>query len=183
MSKITSPILLDSTGQETNRILSQISDSLKAANTLIDDNSVSSDKVWSSQKIIDALTIDAVETGTNFVSFDSIGATRPQIKVQISQAPIEIKATLADKDNNTQVIEYLVPINGTYYLNNGHFIMEDGTETQLTTHCLVAAQGTNTLEILNVDSIEVTYRTISKQSGGGMADFDLIHGGSAKEEA
>ena len=84
MSKITSPILLDSTGQETNRILSQISDSLKAANTLIDDNSVSSDKVWSSQKIIDALTIDAVENGTNFVSFDSIGATRPQIKVQIS---------------------------------------------------------------------------------------------------
>ena len=84
MSKITSPILLDSTGQETNKILSQISDSLKAANTLIDDNSVSSDRVWSSQKIIDALTIDAVETGTNFVSFDSIGATRPQIKVQIS---------------------------------------------------------------------------------------------------
>ena len=66
---------------------------------------------------------------------------------------------------------------------NGRFIMEDGTETQLATPCLVAAQGTNTLEILNVDSIEVTYRTISKQSGGGMADFDLIHGGSAKEEA
>lgn len=183
MSKVTSPILLDSTGQETNKILSQISDSLLAANTLIDDNSVSNDRVWSSQKIIDALTIDAVETGTSMVSFDSIGATRPQIKVQISQAPIEIKATLADKDNNTQVIEYLVPINGTYYLNNGRFIMEDGTETQLATHCLVAAQGTNTLEILNVDSIEVTYRTISKQSGGGMADFDLIHGGSAKEEA
>jgi hypothetical protein len=84
MSKITSPILLDSTGQETNKILAQISDSLLAANTLIDDNSVSNDRVWSSQKIIDALTIDAVENGTNFVSFDSIGATRPQIKVQIS---------------------------------------------------------------------------------------------------
>ena len=84
MSKITSPILLDSTGQETNKILSQISDSLLAANTLIDDASVSNDRVWSSQKIIDALTIDAVENGTNFVSFDSIGATRPQIKVQIS---------------------------------------------------------------------------------------------------
>ena len=84
MSKVTSPILLDSTGQETNKILAQISDSLLAANTLIDDNSVSNDRVWSSQKIIDALTIDAVETGTSMVSFDSIGATRPQIKVQIS---------------------------------------------------------------------------------------------------
>ena len=84
MSKITSPILLDSTGQETNKILQQISDSLLAANTLIDDASVSENRVWSSKKIIDALTVEAVETGTSFVSFDSIGATRPQIKVQIS---------------------------------------------------------------------------------------------------
>ena len=84
MSKITSPILLDSTGQDINNTLKGIHDALKAANTLIDDNSVSSDRIWSSQKIIEALTIDAVENGTNFVSFDSIGATRPQIKVQIS---------------------------------------------------------------------------------------------------
>jgi hypothetical protein len=48
---------------------------------------------------------------------------------------------------------------------------------------MVAAQGLNVLEITNVDSIEVTYRTISKQSGGGMVDYDLIHGGFAKEEA
>ena len=184
MSKVTSPILLDSTGQEANKILQEISCSLKAANTLIDDNVVCENRVWSSKKIVDALTVETVETGTTLVSFDSIGATRPQIKVQISQAPIEIKATLTDRDSNTQIIEYVVPINGTYYLNNGRFIMEDGTETQLATHCLVAAQGTNTLEILNVDSIEVTYRTISKQTGGGgMADFEIIHGGSAKEEA
>ena len=182
MSKITSPILLDSTGQDINNTLKDIHNALQAANTLIDDTSVSEDAVWSSQKIIDALTIEAVETGTNFVSFDSIGATRPQIKVQISQAPIEIKATLADENNNTQVIEYVVPINGVYYLNSGRFIMEDGTETQLATHCLVAEQGTNTLEIINVDSIEVTYRTISRQ-GGGSIDFDIINGGSAKEEA
>jgi hypothetical protein len=61
--------------------------------------------------------------------------------------------------------------------------MEDGTETKLADHYIVAAQGANILEITNVESIEVTYRTISKQSGGGMADFDLIHGGSAREEA
>ena len=179
MSKITSPILLDSTGQETNRILQQISDTLLAANTLIDDNSVSSNRVWSSQKIIDALTIEAKENGTNAVSFDSISATRFGVKAQISKAPVQIQAIL----NGEEVVDYLVPLNGTYYLDTGLFIMEDGTETTLEDHYMIAAQGLNTLEITNVDSIEVTYRTISKQSGGGTADFDLIHGGSAKEEA
>ena len=179
MSKVTSPILLDSTGQETNKILSQISDSLLAANTLVDDNGTSNNRVWSSQKIIDALTIEAVENGTNMVSFDSIGATRFGVKVEISNAPVQIQATL----NGETVVDYLVPINGTYYLDTGLFIMEDGKETTLADHYMVAAQGSNILEITNVDSIEVTYRTISKQSGGGVADFDLIHGGSAKEEA
>ena len=179
MSKVTSPILLDSTGQETNKILSQISDSLLAANTLVDDNGTSNNRVWSSQKIIDALTIEAIENGTNMVSFDSIGSTRFGVKVEISNAPIQIQATL----NGEEVVDYLVPINGTYYLDTGLFIMEDGKETTLADHYMVAAQGSNLLEITNVDSIEVTYRTISKQSGGGVADFDLIHGGSAKEEA
>jgi hypothetical protein len=179
MSKITSPILLDSTGQETNKILQQISNSLLAANTLIDDESVSPERVWSSQKIIDALTIEATETGTNLVSFDSIGASRLDVKVEVKNAPIQIQGTL----NGKEVLDYLVPLNGTYYLGTGLFIMEDGTVTKLADHYIVAAQGANILEISNVESIEVTYRTISKQSGGGMADFDLIHGGSAREEA
>ena len=178
MSKITSPILLDSTGQETNKILQQISDSLLAANTLIDDASVSSNRVWSSQKIIDALTIEAKETGTNMVSFDSISATRFGVKAQISNAPIQIQATL----NGEEVVNYLVPLNGTYYLDTGLFIMEDGTETEFADHYVVAAQGMNTFDITGVESVEVTYKTISKQSGG-MIDFDVIHGGSAKEEA
>ena len=179
MSQITSPILLDSTGQETNKILQEISNSLLAANTLIDDNSTSNDRVWSSQKIIDALTTEAIAYGTNIVSFDSISATRFGVKTEISNAPVQIQATL----NGETVVDYLVPINGTYYLDTGLFIMEDGQETTLADHYMIAAQGSNILEITNVDSIEVTYRTISKQSGGGVADFDLIHGGSAKEEA
>ena len=179
MSKITSPILLDSTGQETNKILSQISDSLLAANTLIDDNDTSNNRVWSSQKVIDALTIEAVENGTNMVSFNSIGATRFGVKIEISKAPVQIQAIL----NGEEVVDYLVPINGIYYLDTGLFITEDGKETTLTDHYMIATQGSNVLEITNVDSIEVTYRTISKQSGGSVADFDLIHGGFAKEEA
>lgn len=179
MSKITSPILLDSTGQDINETLQDIHTVLLAANTLIDDNQVSENRVWSSQKIIDALTIEAIETGTNIVSFDSIGSTRFGIKAQISNAPIQIQVTL----NGEEVVDYLVPLNGTYYLDTGLFIMEDGRETTLADHYMVATQGSNTLEISGVDSIEVTYRTISKQGGDIVADFDLIHGGSAQEEA
>ena len=58
MSKITSPILLDSTGQETNKILSQISDSLLAANTLIVDTITGPNRVWSSSKIVKTFTSD-----------------------------------------------------------------------------------------------------------------------------
>ena len=45
MSSVTSPILLDSTGKETNEILKSISNSLLAANTLIDDTLVSDTRV------------------------------------------------------------------------------------------------------------------------------------------
>ena len=178
MSKITSPILLDSTGQDINNTLKDIHNALRAANTLIDDTSVSENTVWSSQKIIEALTVEATVSGTNLVSFDSIGATRLQVKTVISNAPTQIKVTL----NGEEVVDYLAPLNGIYYLDTGLFIMEDGTETRLDDHYIIAAQGNNILEISGVDSVEVTYKTISKQSGGSI-DFDVINGGSAKEEA
>ena len=158
MSKITSPILLDSTGQDINNTLKDIHNALRAANTLIDDTSVSENTVWSSQKIIEALTVEATVSGTNLVSFDSIGATRLQVKTVISNAPTQIKVTL----NGEEVVDYLAPLNGIYYLDTGLFIMEDGTETRLDDHYIIAAQGNNILEISGVDSVEVTYKTISK---------------------
>ena len=182
MSKLTSPILLDSTGQDINNTLKDIHEVLKAANTLIDDTITSDDRVWSSKKIIEAFTIEETATGTNSVSFDSIGAAPLEIKTQISQAPIQAELVLSDEEGNTQEIQYMVPLNGTYYWITGRFVMEDGTVTQLANHTLVAAQGTNILSISNVDSIEVTYKTISKQ-GGAAPDWKIISGGSAKEEA
>ena len=83
MSKITSPILLDSTGQETNKILSQISDSLLAANTLIDDDVTATNRVWSSSKIVKALTVEETVEGTNSVAFKAIAATPLDIETTI----------------------------------------------------------------------------------------------------
>ena len=178
MSKITSPILLDSTGQEINETLKSIRDIL-SARALIDDNITSAERVWSSKKVVEALTVEDTVIGINSVSFNSIAATPLQIKTVISKAPILVKATLTDAEGNIQETEYLVPLNGTYYWDTGLFIMEDGTETKLASHYLLAAQGSNTLEMGNVDSIEVTYK---KQSGGSL-EYNIISGGSAKEEA
>ena len=181
MSKITSPILLDSTGQEINETLKGIRNALEAR-TLIEDNITSPFKTWSSKKIVDALTVEEVVTGTNYVSFDSSAATPIQLETVIAKAPISIKVTLTDEENHIWGTEYYVPLNGTYHWDTGLFIMEDGTSTTLASHYLGAAQGLNTLEVSNVDSIKVTYKTISKQ-GGGTIDFDIISGGSAQEEA
>ena len=178
MSKITSPILLDKTGQEINETLKSIRDIL-SAQALIDDNITSDERVWSSKKVVEALTIEDTVTGTNSVSFVSIAATPLQIKTTISKAPILVKATLTDGEGRLQETEYLVPLNGTYYWDTGLFILEDGTETKLASHYLLAAQGSNTLHMDNVDSIEVTYK---KQSGGAL-DYEIISGGSAREEA
>ena len=163
---------------DSHNSLQETVNTLQTTSAVIDNNMISNKAVWSSQKTIDALTIEESVNGTNKVIFDSIGGTRPEIKTTISNAPIQILASL----NGEQVVNYLTPINGTYYLNTGLFILEDGTETRLDDHNIIAAQGTNTFEIVGVDSVEVTYKTIPKQSGGSV-DFNVINGGSAKEEA
>lgn len=181
MSKITSPILLDSTGRDINETLKGIRDAL-TAKALIDDNIVGYNSTWSSQKILEALTIEEKTTGATQVTFDSIAASPLQVKTVVSQAPIMVQLTLIGAEpDHIQRVEYLVPLNGTYYWDTGLFIMEDGTETRLEHHYLPATQGHNILMATNVDSIEVTYKTISKQ--GGSADYEIISGGSAKEEA
>lgn len=183
MSSITSPILLDSTGKDINETLNGIQHVLKAAHTLIDDNVTSDKYVWSSKKIVEALTVNAIVEGTNSVSFDAIAATPLEVVTTITTAPTQVDMVLTGEDDLVKQISYVVPVNGTYYWNTGHFIMEDGTVTKLAAHYLVPSQGRNTLTATNVDTLKVTYKTISKTSGGNMDDFKVINGGSAKEEA
>lgn len=182
MSKITSPILLDSTGQETNKILSQISDSLLAANTLIDDTITGPNRVWSSSKIVKAFTSDETTEGTNIVYLTAIGGTPLDIETVVSNAPTNVMLEITSTNGKSDTWTYLVPVNGTYNWSTGKLIMEDGTEAQLVSHFIPAFDGTTTINMSGADSIKVTYKTISKQSGGSI-DFEIISGGSAKEEA
>ena len=182
MSKITSPILLDSTGQEINETLKGIRDALLGHGTLIDDETTATDKVWSSNKIVKALTIEETVSGTTSVSFNAIAATPLTIKTAISQAPITVSLMMSSTNGSSRQWDYLVPTNGTYNWSTGVLVMEDGTEIQLVGHSIKAFDGASTLKVDGADSIEVSYKTISKQSGGSV-DFEIINGGSAKEEA
>lgn len=60
--------------------------------------------------------------------------------------------------------------------------MLDGTEVQLVSHFIPAYDGITTVKASSVDALKVKYKTISKQSGGSV-DYEIISGGSAKEEA
>lgn len=182
MSSITSPILLDSTGKETNEILKNISNSLLAANTLIDDTLISDTRVWSSEKLVRALTISEEVSGVSSVVFDAIESTPLEVITKISKAPISVEIKMISSNNKEASFNYLVPVNGTYNWTSGLVVLEDGTETSLAKHFITSLGGATTLAATNVDSIKVKYRTIAKQSGG-TANFDIIDGGSANEEA
>lgn len=182
MSKITSPILLDSTGQDINLTLQGIQEALLAANTLIDDETTTTNRVWSSDKIVKALTVEETVTGTSSVNFEAIAATPLTIKTAVVDAPINVSLIMSSTENKNRQWDYLVPVNGVYNWSTGVLIMPDGTEVQLVAHSIKAFGGTTTLKVDNASSIEVKYRTIIKQSGGSF-DYDIISGGSAKEEA
>ena len=183
MSKITSPILLDSTGQETNRILQQISETLLAANTLIDDNSTASNRVWSSNKIVKALTVEEVVEGTNTVTFKAIAATPLDIETTILDAPNTVLLEVSSTVGKESSWSCSIPTAGIYNWSTGILTMLNGTEIQLTSHFITAFDGTSTIKASGVDAIKVKYKTISKQSSGPAIDYEIINGGSAKEEA
>lgn len=182
MSTVTSPILLDSTGQETNKILQEISNSLLAANTLIDDDSTAVNRVWSSSKIVKALTVEETVTGSNSVSFSAIAATPLDIETSVSEAPASLLLEISSNTGKQSSWTYTVPTAGTYNWNTGILAMEDGTEVQLVSHFIPAYDGITTVVASGADSLKVKYKTISKQSSGSI-DYDIISGGSAKEEA
>lgn len=182
MSKVTSPILLDSTGQETNKILQEISNSLLAANTLIDDNSTAPNRVWSSSKIVKALTVEETVESLNSVSFNAIAATPLDIETTVLDAPATITLEISSSTGKESSWNYTVPANGTYNWSSGLLTMLDGTEVQLVSHFIPAFDGITTINMSGAETIKVKYKTISKQTGGSI-DFDIINGGTAKEEA
>lgn len=180
MSKITSPILLDTTGQDINETLKGIKEVLLSQNTLIDDTTTAADRVWSSKKITEALTIKKTFSGSTVIC-EPIAATPI-----IVESTVEIGDLLLTQTNGTNTIErrIYVPAAGRYNWTTGLLVLEDGNRTHLSAHSIKALSGINTFTISN-GSMDVTCRIIGTSSGETpeTPTWDVIYGGGAAEEA
>lgn len=180
MSEITKPILLDETGQVINETLDGIRDALvKVNHAFIDDNTTAPDRVWSSQKITDALTIEETTVGSVIV-IDPIAATPIKVESTVTE---EVEATIT-QTNGDKTLYYttVIPAAGTYNWNTGELTLTSGAVAQLNSHSIMALDGTNTFSI-NSGSMSMVFHTIGTSTGGGSeVSWDVIFGGTAAEE-
>lgn len=178
MSSIISPILLDSTGQDINKTLSEIRDALGCCcqHLPIDDTITSPDFVWSSKKMVEAFTSKETITGMS-VSFDPIAAT-----------PIEVITTVKEQTtlqlihtNNEQSFTYevVIPAAGTLNWATGELILENGAIAELQEQPIMALEGTNALTISG-GTMEVKYH-IARGAAEPIV-WDVICGGTSAEE-
>ena len=180
MSEITKPILLDETGQEINETLASIQSALvKANHAFIDDDVTAKDRVWSSQKITEALTVEETSSGAT-ISISPIAATPLKItSTHDGVATVTITHTNAAGKELTYTT--VIPAAGTYNWVTGELELTEGVTAQLNSHAIMALNGTNTLSIDN-GSMTVIYHTIGTGSGGSETSWDVIFGGNASEE-
>lgn len=176
MTTISSPILLDSTGQDINITLQGIQETLKAANTLIDDNTTAANRVWSSNKIVSALTVSEQNVGATVIC-DPIAATPIEVSGKFAAGPLTLTQT-----NGSKTIRYEVylPANGTYNFSSGELQLENGETAYLAANSIMALPGTNTFSI-SKDTITVEARVLGGGEGGSTPSWDIIYGGNAKE--
>lgn len=175
MSKITNPILLDSTGQDINATLQGILKVLQSQSAIIDDNFTSNSTVWSSKKITDALTTIATAEGISF-SIEPIAATPIEITTVIEEpATLIIKHTGSGK---TIHYEITLPNAGSFNWNTGVLTLNDGSISNLEGFAIMAFPGTNTLSI-NIGTMAANYHTLTTTCD---CSWEVISGGSAAEE-
>ena len=176
MSKITSPILLDTTGQEINDTLKGIQDVLLAQNTLINDETTAANRVWSSKKITEALTTTETSSGTSIIC-TPIAATPVEISGNVvADTTIVLTQTNGEK---TLTREVYIPVDGFFNWSTGNLETTSGQVVGLMGHSILALKGTNTFSI-SVGTITAKYHIIGS-SNASAPSWDVIHGGNAKE--
>ena len=178
MSKITSPILLDSTGQDIRSTLAGIQEALIAQNAFIDDNTTAADRVWSSKKIMESLTVEETSEGST-IDFKPVAATPIIVEMDVAEAA----SLILTQSNSERSLEreIYVPVPGRFNWGTGVLQLANGKTVELVGHPITALPGNNTLSV-NVGQIKATYRVIGAGSGGTVTSWDVIHGGNATEE-
>ena len=177
MSKITSPILLDSTGQDIHGTLRGIQEALLAQNAFIDDNTTAANRVWSSKKIMESLTVKETSSGSSIV-FRPVAATPIEVEMEVLEAETYVLTHTNGEVSNAY--EIYIPVPGHFNWCTGVLTLNNGKKVNFVGNKIDALTGINTLSI-NVGSISATYRVIGTSSGTGES-WDVIHGGKATEE-
>lgn len=178
MSKITSPILLDKTGQDLNVSLQEIRDVLAGLrNNSINDDIVSPLSTWSSEKIIKTFATVKTQTGTS-ITFEPIETTTIIVKSTVA-AQGTITLTHSDETGTSASYTIALPAAGTYNWNTGIFTAaSNNTTTTLKRHDIVGMEGRNTLSISS-GTIEITYKSLQAPEA---PTWTVINGGSSAEE-
>jgi hypothetical protein len=147
-----------------------------ASNTLIDDETTAANRVWSSQKITETLTVPETTSGATVVC-KPVASTPIVVSGNVEEGTITLM-----QSNGTSSIErsVYIPVAGHFTWTTGALRLPNGETAILAAYAIKALEGTNTFTV-DVGSIDVTYRTIGTSSVE-TPSWDVISGGSAAEE-
>ena len=119
MSTITRPILLDETGRAINETLGQIRDALLRGKAAIDDETVSKTSVWSSAKLVAALTVEDSASATQELTIAAVESTPIDLAVELPSAGTYTLRQQAGA--RTITYDFTVPAPGTLIFSSGLF--------------------------------------------------------------
>lgn len=174
MSKITSPILLDTTGKDINSTLRGISNLMsKADRAFIDDGMASLERVWSSAQIIDSFTVSNQMMGSE-VNFNPVSGSEIVVVTPVENQTTLVLTHTSTSGEASQFVT-VIPCKGEYNWSTGEFTLPNGAVAHLNRHSVMAFKGTNTLSI-NEGTLTAIYRTVAFGDGSG-----IIYGGTAQE--
>ena len=178
MSTITRPILLDETGRAINETLGQIRDALLRGKAAIDDEVVSKTSVWSSAKIVAALTVEDSASAAKELTIEAVESTPIDLAVELPSAGTYTLRQQAGA--RTITYDFTVPAPGTLIFSSGLFSpTAGGEEQQLPAYAIAALPGGENVFSINDAAAYLTasFRTLASNAG-----WDVISGGNSQED-
>ena len=178
MSTITRPILLDETGRAINETLGQIRDALLRGKAAIDDEVVSKTSVWSSAKIVAALTVEKSASATKELTIAAVESTPIDLAVELPSAGTYTLRQQAGA--RTITYDFTIPAPGTLIFSSGLFTPTEGSEEQqLPAYAIATLPGGENVFSINdaAARLTATYRTLASNAG-----WDVISAGDSKED-
>lgn len=178
MSTVTRPILLDETGRAINITLGEIRDALLRGKAAIDDEVVNKTSVWSSAKLVAALTVEKSASAMKELTIQAVESTPIDLTVELPGAGTYTLRQQAGA--RTITYDFTIPAPGTLIFSSGLFTpTAAGEEVQLPAYAIAALPGEENVFSVNDAAayLSASFRTLASNAG-----WDVISGGSSKED-